>query len=63
MLDKDKIILVCYIDVSKIDNSYMLEYLNSFNAPVTHKSFNSVIDRFFNNIPLDSKLEVEKLVR
>lgn len=39
------------------------EYLNSFNAPVTHKSFNSVIDRFFNNIPLDSKLEVEKLVR
>lgn len=31
MLDKDKIILVCYIDVSEIDDSYTLEYLNSFS--------------------------------
>ena len=31
MLDKAKIILVCYIDVSEIDKSYTLEYLNSFN--------------------------------
>ena len=31
MLDKDKIISVRYIDVSKIGNSYTLEYLNNFN--------------------------------
>lgn len=31
MLDKDKIILVCYIDVSEIDKSYTLEYLNRFS--------------------------------
>lgn len=31
MLDKDKIILICYIDVSEIDDSYTLEYLNRFN--------------------------------
>ena len=31
MLDKDKIILVCYIDVSEIDDSYTLEYLNRFS--------------------------------
>lgn len=39
------------------------ECLNGFNAVITHKSFNSVIERFFNNIPLDSKMEVEELVR
>ena len=39
------------------------ECLKSFDAVITHKSFNSVIERFFNNIPLNSKIEVEKLVK
>lgn len=39
------------------------ECLKKFNAVITHKSFNSVIERFFNNIPLDSKVDTEQIVR